>query len=169
MYIRGLILMAVKEILKLGNPCLYDTSKPVLLKEWSMLEEVMKDLHDTLMDFRHTYKAGRAVAAPQIGVMKRLIYLNIGEPKLLINPSLCFPDTETIELWDDCMSFPNLLVKVQRFKRCQIEYTDFFGKQQSSLLEGDLAELIQHEYDHLDGILATDRAIDKRSLKLKQV
>jgi len=159
--------MAVKEILKLGNPCLYDISKPVLVEEWSMLEAVMKDLNDTLMDFRHTYKAGRAVAAPQIGVMKRIIYLNIGTSKILVNPRLCFPDTEIIELWDDCMSFPNLLVKVQRFKRCQLEYTDLFGKQQSRLLEGDLAELIQHEYDHLDGILATERAIDKRSLALK--
>ena len=160
--------MAVKAILKLGNPCLYDIAKPVLVEEWSMLEAVMKDLHDTLMNFRYIYKAGRAVAAPQIGVMKRIIYLNIGKPKLLVNPSLRFSDTEMIELWDDCMSFPNLLVKVQRFKRCRLEYTDFLGKPQSTLLEGDLAELIQHEYDHLDGILATDRAIDKRSLILKQ-
>jgi len=64
---------------------------------------------------------------------------------------------------DDCMSFPGFLVKVERFKRCIVTYYDMQWRKQELHLEGDLAELIQHEYDHLDGITATMRAIDEKS------
>ena len=64
---------------------------------------------------------------------------------------------------DDCMSFPGLLVKVERYRECHISYYDMNWKRQNMHLTGDLAELIQHEYDHLDGILATMRAIDEKS------
>ena len=99
--------------------------------------------------------------------MKRIIYLNMGKPEILINPKLTFPDDEIMEIWDDCMSFPDLLVKVKRFKRCIIQYEDSEGKQQVMQLDGDPSELVQHEYDHLDGILAVDHAIDNRSFALK--
>ena len=69
--------MAVKAILKLGNPCLYDIAKPVLVEEWSMLEAVMKDLHDTLMDFRNTYKAGRAVHGRPFRKMRAFLLLSL--------------------------------------------------------------------------------------------
>ena len=65
---------------------------------------------------------------------------------------------------DDCMSFPGLLVRVKRYKRCIIYYKDLEWNDCSMELEGDMSELIQHEYDHLDGILATLRAVDKRAL-----
>jgi len=159
--------MAVKKILKLGDQNLYTKAKIVSKMEWAMLKHIIEDLHDTMMDFRNKYHVGRAIAAPQIGVMKRIIYLNIGKPEVLINPILTFPDDEMMEIWDDCMSFPNLLVKVKRFKRCILQYEDIEEKQQVMQLEGDLSELIQHEYDHLNGILAVDRAIDNRSFALK--
>ncbi len=65
------------------------------------------------------------------------------------------------------MSFPELLVKVKRYKRCLIKFKDLNFKDNTMKLEGDLAELLQHEYDHLDGILATMRAVDERALCLK--
>lgn len=159
--------MAVKHILKLGSPELYVAADPVLSADWSGLENIITDMHDTLLDFRDKYQIGRAIAAPQIGVMKRIIYLHIGEPIVFVNPKLIFPDEEKMEVWDDCMSFPNLLVKVNRFTRCAINYQDITGKHQKMQLEGDLSELLQHEYDHLDGILAVDRAINLRSFALK--
>lgn len=159
--------MTIKKILELGDHRLYVKSEAVSKMELEIIEIIIKDLHDTMMDFKNRYKMGRAIAAPQIGIMKRLIYLNMGQPEVLINPKLTFPDEETIEIWDDCMSFPNLLVKVKRFKRCIIQYEDMEGKEQIMQLEGDLSELIQHEYDHLDGILAIDRAIDNRSFALR--
>lgn len=159
--------MAIKKVLELGDERLYAKSEAVSTREWKMIKNIIADLHDTMMDFRNKYHAGRAIAAPQIGVMKRIIYLNTEKPEALINPKLTFPDDEMMEIWDDCMSFPNLLVRVKRFKRCEIQYEDMEGRRQVMHLEGDLAELIQHEYDHLDGILAIDRAIDKRSFALK--
>ncbi len=66
------------------------------------------------------------------------------------------------------MSFPNLLVKVMRYKKCTITYMTPEWKQQKMELDGDLSELLQHEYDHLDGILATMKAIDNKSFYFKK-
>lgn len=158
-----------REILLLGNPKLYEESKPVREEEISDLPAIVQDLHDTLMDFRSRYHAGRAIAAPQIGVAKRLIYMHIDKPTIFINPTLEFPDGEMMTLMDDCMSFPGLLVKVERHKRCRIDYRDTDWKQCSLTAEGDLSELLQHEFDHLDGILATMRAIDNKSFFIKSL
>lgn len=159
----------IKEILKLGNPRLYEKSMEILPSESENVKIWVEDLHDTLMDFRKTYGAGRAVAAPQIGVNKRLLYMYLDKPYIFINPSLIFPDDEKYVLWDDCMSFPGLIVKVERYKRAVIHYQDENFKPCKMELEGDLSELLQHEYDHLDGILATMRAIDNRSFSMEQI
>lgn len=158
-----------REILLLGNEELYQISEPVKPDEIETLKSVVQDLHDTLMNFREKYHAGRAIAAPQIGVKKRLLYMFIDKPVVFINPVLEFPDNEMMEVLDDCMSFPNLLVKVKRHKRCRIKYLDMEWKEQVMSLEGDLSELLQHEFDHLDGILATMRAIDNKSFVIKKV
>lgn len=159
--------MAVRQVLFLGNPRLYETSVPVEKEELDALRGVVQDLHDTLMEFRSKYGAGRAVAAPQIEVMKRLIYMHIDSPVALINPRIDQKSPEMIQLWDDCMSFPDLLVKVQRHKACRIQYKDMEWKEQTRMLEGDLSELLQHECDHLDGVLAVSRALDKYSFALR--
>jgi len=92
--------------------------------------------------------------------------LNIEKPVALINPELSNLSDEMFELWDDCMSFPNLLVKVKRHKSLTISFYDLNWNKQTWNLDGDMAELIQHECDHLDGILATQRAIDDKSFRL---
>ncbi|WP_333860566.1 peptide deformylase [Clostridium sp.] len=157
----------VKEILLLGNEDLYKKSSPVERKDIDLIKQTISNLHDTLMDFREKYNAGRAIAAPQIGVFKRLIYMYIEKPIVFINPILNFTDKEMMVVVDDCMSFPNLLVKVRRFKNCTVTYRDMEFKENSIKFQGDLSELIQHEYDHLDGILATMRALDNKSFYLK--
>ncbi|WP_278538150.1 peptide deformylase [Fusobacterium varium] len=158
-----------KEILLLGNEELYQISEPLKKDEIENIKSIVQNLHDTLLDFKEKYHAGRAIATPQIGVKKRLLYMFIDKPVIFINPILEFPDDEMMEVLDDCMSFPNLLVKVKRYKRCRIKYLDMDWKEQEMSLEGDLAELLQHEYDHLDGILATMRAIDNKSFVIKKV
>ena len=110
----------VKEVLLLGNPKLYNISQPVREDELGMLDEVVNDLHDTLMDFKKRYGAGRAIAAPQIGVMKRLIYMFIDKPVVFINPGLLNKSAQMMTVWDDCLCFPDLLVKVKRHKSCSI-------------------------------------------------
>ena len=157
-----------RTILLLGDPALYEVSEPVTEEELPQLRGVVEDLHDTLMAFRRKYHAGRAIAAPQIGVGKRLLYMCIDHPVVFLNPVLEPLGTETMEVMDDCMSFPGLLVKVQRARRCRIRYRDMDWNEQEMVLEGDLSELLQHEYDHLDGILATMRAMDSRSYFLKE-
>jgi peptide deformylase len=161
------IIMAIREIRLLGNPGLYEICDPIKREELHTLDPIIQDLHDTLVRFRNQHGAGRAIAAPQIGVAKRLIYMNIKEPIVFVNPVLDQRSTETMVVWDDCMCFPDLLVKVERHQRCRITYRDRQWKECNMLLEGALSELLQHECDHLDGILAVSRAIDKFSFALK--
>lgn len=159
--------MAIRKILLLGDPRLYEKSEPVTQNVLSKLQSVVADLHDTMSDFRECYGAGRAIAAPQIGVFKRLIYMHIDRPVIIINPALSDLSEEMIELWDDCMSFPDLLVKVRRHKSCTIRFRDLDWQEQTLSLTDDISELLQHEYDHLDGVLAVQRAIDDKSFALR--
>lgn len=155
-----------REILLLGDQRLYAQAEPLRESELAALGPVIQDLHDTLMAFRARTGAGRAIAAPQIGVNKRLIYMHIDRPTVIINPRLSFPSAERMQVWDDCMSLPGLWVKVERFKRAVLNYRDERWLEQRLELEGDLSELLQHEYDHLDGILMTMRAIDEMSFSM---
>jgi peptide deformylase len=157
----------VREILLLGNERLYEPSEPVTQSEAESLKSVVSDMHDTLMDYRRRHGVGRAIAAPQVGVSKRLIYMHIDRPVVFFNPELAFPDGGMMRVLDDCMSFPGLYVYVMRHRRCSIRYLDGDWKPCRVDLEGDLSELLQHEYDHLDGILATMRAVDSRSFVMK--
>ncbi|MGI6733669.1 MAG: peptide deformylase [Anaerovoracaceae bacterium] len=159
----------VKEILKLGNPQLYEISEEVTAADIPMLNTWVTDLRDTLLEYRNTYGAGRAIAAPQIGIQKRLLYMLTDKEYVFINPVIHFPDDELMEVLDDCMSFPGLCVRVMRHKRAILTYTDLEGKERKMDLEGDYSELLQHEYDHLDGILATMRAKDNKSFILMQM
>ena len=94
--------------------------------------------------------------------------MNIDRPVVFINPELVNLSEEQFELWDDCMSFPNLLVKVKRHQSLTIKYLDEHWQPQSWDMKDDLSELLQHEYDHLEGILCTMRAIDEQSFKWRK-
>lgn len=159
--------MAVRDILLLGNPILYKKSEEVRFEDLSEINSIILDLHDTLFDFKNRNGFGRAIAAPQIGSLKRIIYMYIDKPVVFINPIIDQISNERFDVWDDCMSFPNLLVKVERYKYCSIRYKDIEWKDCDMQLTDDLSELLQHEYDHLDGILAVQRAKDSYSFALK--
>jgi len=158
--------MAMKEVLLLGNPQLYEVSTTILREDLDDIRNIVTDLHDTLLALRQQYGAGRAIAAPQIGVMKRLLYMHIDKPTVFINPVLDMMSKEIIEVWDDCLCFPDLLIRLNRHKSCRILYQDEEWKQKEMWLDGDLSELLQHEFDHLEGILAVSRAIDGQSFAL---
>ncbi len=160
--------MAVGDILLLGNPLLYEKSETVRQEEISSLLPNIDLMFETVLDFREKYGVGRAIAAPQIGLMKRIICINIDKPVVIINPELSDLSKEMFEIWDDCMSFPNLLVKVMRHKSLTVKFRDINWQQKTWHLQNDMAELIQHEYDHLDGILATQHAIDDKSFRWKK-
>ena len=158
-----------QDILLLGDPRLYEVCAPVLPEEFSLVAGWVSDLGSAMRSVRSVYGFGRAIAAPQLGIMKRIIYMEIDKPLVFINPTLDCLSEEMFEVWDDCMSFPHLLVKLRRHKRITIRYVDENGASQSLDLEDDLSELLQHEYDHLEGVLCTMRAIDERSFRYRRL
>jgi len=155
----------LKDLLLLGDPRLYAVCDPVLHSELPLVREWVVDLDNVMAEVKARYNFGRAIAAPQLGIMKRLIYMNIDRPVVFINPELTHLSEELFELWDDCMSFPNLLVKVKRHRSLTIKYMDEQWQPREWDMKDDLSELLQHEYDHLNGVLCTMRAVDKRSFK----
>ena len=159
--------MAVSDILLLGNPLLNQPSAPVQKSEPSAAAATGQDLHDTLMSFRAEHGWGRAIAAPQIGVLKRIVYLHIERPWLIINPAMVGMSEDMMELWDDCMSFPDLLVRVKRHSGFTLTYLDELWVEQTLAVEGVRSELLQHEIDHLHGVLAVSKAIDGASFALR--
>ena len=161
--------MKSHKILLLGDPRLHQISTPIEPDEVIGLIPDLQDMHDILFEYKDKfahYGAFRGIAAPQIGVMKRLIYMNIdNKPTIFVNPELTNLSKKMFEVWDDCMCFPNLLVRVKRHKSCTIKYVDLEFKPKTMKLDGSLSELLQHEFDHLNGILSTQRAIDNQSFR----
>ncbi len=154
--------MPQREILQLGNPLLLQLSSPVEDFVSSDTASLIADLSATLAGFREATGYGRGIAAPQIGILKRAIFIRMqpsGFCSALLNPEITWFSDDKMELWDDCFSFPDLLVRVERAAQIEVRYTDEHGVEQNLAAEGDLAELLQHEIDHLDGILAVQRAI----------
>jgi len=160
--------VAVQPILLLGDPGLYRVSEPVEPTEVSDLRLAIDDLFDTMRDFQARHGWGRAIAAPQIGVHKRVVCVLVDRPIALLNPVLEDPSEETCEFWEDCMSFPELLVRLRNPARCTLRYRDLDWRERRARLDGDMAELIQHEVDHLNGVLSIQRALDDRSIVLRR-
>lgn len=157
------LIMAVRRILQLGDPLLRAVSARVPAA--AEAEAVFEDLRDTLHEFRRAHGFGRGISAVQIGEPKRLIYIELdGRAWRLRNPGYEFQSAEKFQLWDDCFSFPDLLVRLERAERVRVRYEDEQGRTQVLEVSGGFSELLQHEIDHLDGVLAIDRALDRNSL-----
>jgi peptide deformylase len=162
----AVLTMPGKQILQLGNPVLWQESGYVADIHSAETREIVRDLSDTLAVFREATGYGRGIAAPQIGVLKRVIFIRMqpaGFCGPLINPEITWFSDAAMELWDDCFSFPDLMVRVSRARKIRVDYQDDRGLKGILEAEGDLSELLQHEIDHLDGILAVQRAISPRA------
>ena len=148
-------------VLILGDPLLRTKSEAVTNFSSDETRRVFRELKDELEDFRKEHGFGRGIAAIQIGITKRIIALNLGEGSFcIVNPEITHKSEKTFTLWDDCMSFPDLVVKVSRNESISVGYLDEDGNERTwKDLGRDVSELLQHEIDHLDGILALDRAI----------
>jgi peptide deformylase len=160
--------MAVKTILQLGDPSLREKSAPVAKPFTAEIDFLIQDLADTLAHWRATTGYGRGIAAPQLGVPLRVIFLQLPgeEPWPLINPEILERSEEKIVVWDGCLSFLSIFMQVERNREIAIQYWDVAGVEQVFRAGDDrnLSELLQHEIDHLDGILAIDRVTDIQSL-----
>jgi peptide deformylase len=158
--------MAARRILQLGDPMLRETSQPV--SDFKRATAILADLRDTLHQFQRHNGFGRGISAVQIGEPHRIIYIEFeGNPYMLCNPMFHRMSAETFELWDDCFSFPALMVRLRRSRSVHLKYYDEQGAERRLVASGALSELLQHEMDHLDGILAIDRAIDRHSLSTR--
>jgi len=154
------------DILQLGDPRLRWPSTPVEDACAPDTRAALARMHAALAAFRTAHGFGRALSAPQLGLRRRLVAFDLGRgPRALINPRIVSRSEETFTLWDDCLCFPDLLVRVRRAASISLEFVDERGRTQRwSDLRPAEAELFQHELDHLDGILAVDRAVDAESV-----
>ena len=157
-------------VLLVGDPRLRRVAARAVRTEPSLMDDVAR-LHATLARFRAEHGFGRAIAATQIGVARRFIALNLGEgPFTMFNPEIVGRSGETFTLWDDCMSFPFLLVRVARDVSITVEFEDEEGRRQRwDRLDRATSELLQHEIDHLNGVLALDRAVDRDAIVSREV
>jgi len=162
--------MAVKVILTEPDKFLRQISKPVL-RVGKDEQKLMDDMLDTM------YSAnGIGLAAIQIGVPKRIIVMDISkdenkkEPRYFVNPVIKNRDKIKSTYEEGCLSVPNQFAKIDRPKNCDIEYLDYNGEKKFLKAEGLLATCIQHEMDHLEGILFIDYLSKlKKSMIIKKL
>jgi peptide deformylase len=160
-----------EQVLLLGDPRLRKICDPVIDFNSQDFKDDGERLIRALEQFRTEYGFGRAIAAPQIGILRRMIAMNLGKgPFLIVNPVLSNQSPEKFTLWDDCMSFPWLMVRLERHLHVDLDYFDSTGvTQRWGNVEQAVSELIQHEYDHLDGILAVDHALGRDGIIAREV
>ena len=160
----------IPNIRLLGDPVLRAVATPVDAFADVEFEDHRRRLCATLLDFRRRNNFGRAISAPQIGYSKRLIAMNLnGESQIIVNPEITWESSDRITMWDDCMSFPSLLVRLERARSISIHFQNEAGEHRDwDHLDTPTSELLQHEIDHLNGVLAIDRAIDKNSIVMRE-
>jgi len=137
---------------------------PILRKESKPVEKVDDELRRLLDDMLETMYAapGIGLAAVQVGILKRLIVIDISkdkdkkEPLFLINPKIISKSEHTSTYEEGCLSLPGHFAEIERPAECEINFIDYNGKKKEIKAEGLLATCIQHELDHLDGILFID-------------
>jgi len=162
--------MSVSNVLLLGDPRLRRVSEPVpSISDPAYIADKHR-LQTTLEEFRARHGFGRAISAPQIGVPLRFIALHLDRAFVIANPVITWKSAETFTMWDDCMSFPWLMVRLRRHRSISLQYVDEDGRTREwRQLEQPSSELLQHEIDHLDGILAIDQALDRESIISREV
>ena len=147
--------MAKREILTEPNPILRQISKTVE-KVGKEEQELMKDMLDTM------YAAnGIGLAAIQVGIPKRIIVIDLNKnekktPMFFVNPVIKERNRINSVYEEGCLSVPNQFAEIERPNKCEVEYLDFYGKKKILKADGLLATCIQHEMDHLEGILFID-------------
>jgi peptide deformylase len=162
----------VRTVLQLGDPVLRQKAASVDDPTAPEIHDLVRDLADTLAHWRAETGYGRGIAAPQIGVLRRVIFLQLpGEkPWPFINPEIVGRSDDKIVVWDACLSFLSIFMQVERHREITVRYQTIEGD--TAEVEAgaacDLSELLQHEIDHLDGILAIDRVTDVKTIVTRE-
>lgn len=160
--------MAARKVLRLGDPVLRKISQAITEDETKTKEfkKLIKDMFDTMK-----FENGVGLAAPQIGVLKRLVVVGVEnserypgtpdiEERILINPVITALAPPGAGFWEGCLSVPGMRGLVERPNKIKIEWYDEKWNHHSEIVEGYRAIVFQHECDHLDGVLYVDRLKD---------
>ncbi len=165
--------IAIRPVLTYGNPVLRQKSQPVD-EPLDSLRDLVEDMFETMYD-----EPGIGLAAPQVGVSKRLVVIaSVSEdedgekmcpPLVLVNPEITVFSADTVSYEEGCLSVPGITEVVDRPRMIRFRYTDLEGHHVERDAEGLLARVVQHEFDHLDGVLFVDRLslIKKQLLRKK--
>lgn len=167
--------MAIKTVLRMGDPVLLQQAAPVKQFDTPELHALIKDMEDTMQHMN-----GAGIAAPQIGVSLRVVIFGVGKnPRypdaeevpytVLVNPVLSPVGNEMEDGWEGCLSVPGLRGIVPRYQRLHYTGYDQYGKPIDRLVSGFHARVVQHECDHLDGILYPMRIRDLASFGFTDV
>jgi peptide deformylase len=161
--------MAVRDILRMGDARLLEVSAPVVRFDTPQLRELLLDMQDTMLA-----ASGAGLAAPQIGVLQRVVIFG-GAPSprypdaevvpytVLINPVLESLTADMAEDWEGCLSVPGMRGLVRRYLRLRYRGMDEFGNPLDRSVAGFHARVVQHEVDHLNGVLYPTRIRDLRN------
>lgn len=172
--------MAIKAVLRMGEPCLLQQAIPVEQFDTPELHALIQDMEDTMLSLN-----GAGIAAPQIGVSLRVVIFGqkaqdeCKNPRypdadavpytVLINPVLTPINTEMEEGWEGCLSVPGMRGIVPRYVRLHYAGVDQYGNKVDRLVDGFHARVVQHECDHLDGVLYPMRINDLRDFGYSDV
>ena len=158
--------MAIREVLRMGHPVLREKAKPVDQFGTPELRALLEDMKETM-----AAKTGAGLAAPQIGVSQRVVIFGVDEnPRypdaepvpftVLVNPKLVMLTREVEDDWEGCLSVPGMRGIVPRYTKLRYSGFDIEGNPIERVAEGFHARVVQHECDHLDGILYPQRMTD---------
>ena len=148
--------MAKKQILTIPDPLLRKVSEPV-----TSVNTEVKNLMDDMLETMYA-APGIGLAAVQVGVLKRIIVIDLSkdgqkkDPLFIVNPQITFKSDELISYEEGCLSIPNQFAEVKRPSTCKVNFLDYNGKKREINADGLLATCIQHEVDHLNGVLFID-------------
>ena len=162
--------MAIRPVLRMGHPLLRQVAEPVAHFGTDQLRELVRDMEDTMRSLD-----GAGIAAPQIGVSRRVVIFEVtANPRypqaeavpytVLVNPTLEPLGSEQEDGWEGCLSVPGLRGLVPRYRRLRYRGYDLDGRPIDRTVSGFHARVVQHEVDHLDGILYPMRIADLRNL-----
>ena len=161
--------MTKKQIITLPDPLLRKVSAPV-----TSVDTEVKNLMDDMLETMYA-APGIGLAAVQVGVLKRIIVIDLSkegekkDPLFIVNPQITFKSDELISYEEGCLSIPNQFAEVKRPSSCKVNFLDYNGKKREINADGLLATCIQHEVDHLNGVLFIDHLSKlKKDLILKR-
>tara|TARA_Y100000590_G_C15635424_1_gene982798 strand:- start:255 stop:794 length:540 start_codon:yes stop_codon:yes gene_type:complete len=161
--------MAILKIARMGHPVLITKAKPVKNILDPSIKKLIHNMTETMIDAK-----GIGLAAPQVHVSKQIIIFRILNDKVdetnekidvavLINPKISNISEDQDDQWEGCLSIPGMLGLIKRYTKISYEGYDINGNLVKQKTEGLLARVIQHEYDHLNGILYTNKLVDKKA------